>query len=75
MKKLSSAGTIRTSEYVIGTISSSNRLSGAADPAIHTDIKSAQVEAERLAKANPGTRYIVLGARGVVGVQQVTWEN
>ena len=75
MKSLSSAGTIHTGEYVVGSIDSSNRLSVAANPAIHDDIKVAQKEAERLATLKPGTRYIVLCARGVVGVQQVTWMN
>lgn len=75
MKKLSSAGTIHTGEFVIGSIDHNNRLSIAADPAIHTDVKAAQIEAERLATLSPGKRFIVLGARGVVGVQQLTWQN
>lgn len=77
MAKLSKSGTIRTGEFVVGSIDKNNKLSVAADPVIHASFTEAQVEATRLAQTQPNgeqRRYIVLAARGIAAQVQVAWQ-
>lgn len=78
MAKLSSVGTIRTGEFIIGSIDRSNKLSISADPVIHPSFAVAKAEANRLAQTQPNgdqRRYIVLAARGIANQVQVAWQD
>jgi hypothetical protein len=48
---------------------------GTAPKVRHTDIRAAKCEAERLARLNPGERFIVLEAIGSCIKRDVEWDN
>lgn len=60
--------------FIIGGIQSDGTCSIASNPSPHPNIFSAQTEAERLAKATPNKKFMVLEVKGIVGVKQVFWE-
>ena len=66
--------------YIIGAIG--NKEAGAwsiawsiaKNPVKHNSLSEAKFEAERLAKANPQTKFVVLEIKGAVEAVGVRWE-
>ena len=51
-------------------------VDGGGNPTFkHLSLEQAQLEAERLARANPGSKVYVLKALGVCQVKITRWEN
>lgn len=59
--------------YLIGSIASDGRISFADYPKYHRKQDEAKIEAERLAKANPGKTFIVVMVAGTVVSTGVQW--
>lgn len=59
-------------EYIIGTRNGAN-FSFSATPRVHPNEKEAKAEAERLAKSNPGKRFVVVKLVGSVVASGVNW--
>lgn len=59
--------------YLIGSVASDGRISFADYPKYHRKQDEAKVEAERLAKANPGKTFIVVMVAGTVVSTGVQW--
>lgn len=51
---------VRKREWIVGSLSENGIFNFAAKPVFHSTDASAQAEATRLAKLNPGTSYIVV---------------
>lgn len=64
---------VKGSQFVIGSISIYG-FSIANRPVVHDDVDSARKEAERLAKLNPVSKYVVLEVNGVVAANAVVWK-
>lgn len=59
-------------KFIIGTINGAN-MSISNTPVVHTSEISARQECERLAKANPGKRFVLLELKGICFVNNVAW--
>lgn len=69
---LMKVGNVASGQFIVGSISTYG-FSVATSPVIHSDEESARSEAERLAKANPASKYVVLEVSGVVSANAVVW--
>jgi hypothetical protein len=59
--------------YIIGSRTVTNNISFATAPKVHDSETSAKREAERLAKANPGKKFVVVQIVGEVVSGGVSW--
>lgn len=59
-------------KFIIGTVNGAN-MSISNTPVVHTSEISARQECERLAKANPGKRFVLLELKGICFVNNVAW--
>ena len=59
--------------YLIASYSDQTGMSVSRFPVFHAVRETAQREAERLAKANPGKRFVVLSVNGSVVTNGVQW--
>lgn len=59
-------------KFIIGTIAGAN-ISISQTPVVHLSELSASLEAERLARANPGKRFILMELKGICFVDNVAW--
>ena len=63
-----------TGQYIIGSFNKkTGAMSFAPNPVVQTHA-SAQVEAERLARAYPDKKFVVVEIKGVCSFHDVTWE-
>lgn len=59
-------------KFIIGTVNGAN-MSISQTPVVHLSELSARQEAERLAKANPGKRFVLMELKGICFVNNVAW--
>lgn len=63
---------VKDRKFIIGTIAGAN-ISISQTPVVHLSELSASLEAERLARTNPGKRFILMELKGICFVDNVAW--
>lgn len=64
---------VRTGTFIVGSISSAGEISFSSTPRVHETHQEARLEAERLAKNNPGKEFLVSEIKGRVRANAVNW--
>jgi hypothetical protein len=63
-----------TGTYIIGSVNNLGQVSFNPSPAVHVNMQTARVEAERLAQLDKNKHFVVVEVKGMVKASGVEWK-